>query len=168
MKINIEIIKNYPDWKCHKFFTKKLVKKVVTNIINRYSNLKVVKEFELSILLTDNEQMLKLNKRFRGKEKATNVLSFPDTELDFRHLLEFVPDIHYMYLGDIAFGYETMHDEAISQNKTLEDHFIHLLVHSILHLLGFDHQNDEEAEVMEKLEIEILNDFAIASPYLIN
>ncbi|XVN42158.1 MAG: rRNA maturation RNase YbeY [Candidatus Rickettsia vulgarisii] len=165
MKINTEIIKNCPDWKCHKFITKTLLKKVVTNIINRYSNLKIVKEFELSVLLTDNEQMLKLNKQFRDKEKATNVLSFPDIELDFRHLLEFAPDIDYMYLGDIAFGYETMCEEAISQNKTFENHFMHLLVHSILHLLGFDHQNDEEAEVMEKLEIEILNDFAIPSPY---
>ncbi|MCC8417859.1 MAG: rRNA maturation RNase YbeY [Rickettsia endosymbiont of Bryobia graminum] len=165
MKINLEIIKNYPDWKYHKFINKALVKKVVANIINRYSNLKVVKEFELSILLTANEEMLKLNKQFRGKDKATNVLSFPDIELDFRHLLEFVPDIDYMYLGDIAFGYETMYEEVISQNKNFENHFIHLLVHSILHLLGFDHQDDEEAEVMEKLEIEILNDFAIASPY---
>lgn len=165
MKINIEIIKNYPYWKDHKFITKILLKKVVANIINRYSNLKVVKEFELSLLLTDNGQMLSLNKQFRGKEKATNVLSFPDIELDFRHLLEFTPDIDYMYLGDIAFGYETMYNEAISQNKTFENHFIHLFIHSILHLLGFDHQDDQEADVMERLEIEILNDFAIASPY---
>ncbi|KAJ6645026.1 Endoribonuclease YbeY, partial [Pseudolycoriella hygida] len=117
----------------------------------------------LNLLLKN--QMLNLNKQFRGEEKATNVLSFPDIELDFRHLLEFIPNLHYMYLGDIAFGYEIITSEAMTQNKTFKDHFIHLLVHGILHLLGFDHQNDEEADVMEKLEAEILNGFAIDSPY---
>ena len=70
-----------------------------------------------------------------------------------------------MYLGDIAFGYETIHTEAIDQEKILEDHFVHLLVHSVLHLLGYDHQDDQEADVMENLEIEILRTFSIASPY---
>ncbi|KAJ6645140.1 Endoribonuclease YbeY [Pseudolycoriella hygida] len=96
--------------------------------------------------------MLNLNSQFCGKGKATNVLSFPDIELDFRHLLEFTPNLDYMYLGDIAFGYEIIQSEAISQNKSFRDHFMHLLVHSILHLLGFDHQDDEEAIIMENLE----------------
>ncbi len=164
MKINVEIIRNFKEWKNYNFITKVFIKKVVANIINRYNNLNLVHEFELVILLTDNKQMLSLNKQFLGKEKTTNVLSFPDRELDFRHLLEFIPDPHYMYLGDIAFGYEIITHEALSQNKAFKDHFIHLLVHSILHLLGFDHQDDEEAGIMEKLEVEILHDFIIDSP----
>lgn len=161
MKIHIEIIKSYQEWKNYSFLTKPFIKKVVANIINRYNNLKLVPEFELVILLTCNTQMLNLNKQFRGKEQATNVLSFPDRELDFRHLLEFIPDAPYMYLGDIAFGYETIYHEATTQNKAFKDHFTHLLIHSILHLLGFDHQDDEEADIMEKLEVEILNDVII-------
>ncbi|WP_341763496.1 rRNA maturation RNase YbeY [Candidatus Tisiphia endosymbiont of Beris chalybata] len=165
MKIKVEIIRSSQSWQQYKFITKSFVKKVVANIINRYNNLKITQELEIVILLTDDSQMLNLNQQFRGKDKTTNVLSFPDIVLDFRHLLEFTPDLHYMYLGDIAFGYETIIKEAISQNKTFKDHFTHLLVHSILHLLGFDHQNDEEAEIMEKLEAEILHCFAIGSPY---
>lgn len=164
MKINIEIIKSYKEWKNYSFINKPFLKKVVANIINRYNNLKLVHEFELVILLTCNNQMLNLNKQFRGKEYATNVLSFPDIELDFRHLLEFTPPSHYMYLGDIAFGYETISHEVSDQKKSFKDYFTYLLVHSILHLLGFDHQEDEEADIMEKLEIEILNSLAIGSP----
>jgi probable rRNA maturation factor len=165
MKINIEIIRTYQDWKNHKFINKLLVKKVACAILNKYKNFKGVAKFELAILLTDNNKMLNLNSQFCGKGKATNVLSFPDIELDFRHLLEFTPNLDYMYLGNIAFGYEIIQSEAICQNKSFRDHFIHLLVHSILHLLGFDHQDNEEATIMENLEVEILKDFAIASPY---
>lgn len=165
MKINIEIIRTCQEWKNHKFINKLLVKKVVCAILSKYKNFKGVARFELAILLTDNNEMLNLNSQFCGKGKATNVLSFPDIELDFRHLLEFTPNLDYMYLGDIAFGYEIIHSEAISQNKSFGNHFMHLLVHSILHLLGFDHQDDEEADIMENLEVEILKDFAIASPY---
>lgn len=165
MKVNIEIIKAYQNWKSHNFINKKFVKKIVTTILNQYQNLTKVAEFEVAILLTNNDEMLRLNKQFRNKTKATNVLSFPDIELDFRHLLEFTPDLDYMYLGDIAFGYEIIENEAMSQGKTFEDHFTHLLIHSILHLIGFDHQDDEEANIMESLEITLLKDFAIASPY---
>ena len=85
---------------------------ITKNIINRYKNLKVVKEIELSVLLTDDKKMLSLNSEFRGVEKPTNVLSFQDLEINWRHLLEFKPDADYMYLGDIAFGYETIKKEA--------------------------------------------------------
>ncbi len=165
MKINAEIIQTCQEWINHQFITELLVKKIVCAILSKYKNFKIVSEFELAILLTNNNEMLHLNSQFRGKAKTTNVLSFPDIELDFRHLLEFTPNVHYMYLGDIAFGYEIIRSEAISYNKTFEDHFIHLLVHSVLHLLGFSHENDEEANVMENLEVEILKGFSIAFPY---
>ncbi len=106
MKINVEIIRTYQDWENHKFINKLLVKKVACAILSRYKNFKGVARFELAILLTDNNEMLNLNSQFCGKEKPTNVLSFPDIELDFLHLLEFTPNVVYMYLVDIAFGYE--------------------------------------------------------------
>ena len=165
MKISVEILKTDKRWKEHKFINKLLVQKVLRGILGRYKNLTEVQEFELAILLTNDREMLDLNSKFRGYPKATNVLSFPDIQLNFRHLLEFVPDLHYMYLGDIAFGYETISTEAQQQGKTLRDHFIHLLVHSALHLLGYDHQDDQEADIMENLEIDILKDLSIESPY---
>lgn len=165
MKITIEIIKSCQSWKNHNFINKRFVKKIITAILSRYQNFAKVAEFELAILLTNNDEMSRLNKQFRNKMKATNVLSFPDVELDFRRLVEFTPNLDYMYLGDIAFGYEIIKHEAMSQGKAFEDHFTHLLVHSILHLIGFDHQSGEEADIMENLEINILKDFAIAYPY---
>jgi probable rRNA maturation factor len=165
MKINVEIVRVCQDWKNHKLINKLLIRKISSAILNKFDNLKKVKMFELSILLTDNKQMANLNSQFRSKAKATNVLSFPDKALDFRHSLEFDSNLDYMYLGDIAFGYEIIQSEAISQGKIFDDHFIHLLIHGILHLLGFDHQNDQEEGIMKSLEVDILNIFAITSPY---
>ncbi|MFV9936608.1 MAG: rRNA maturation RNase YbeY, partial [Rickettsia endosymbiont of Haemaphysalis japonica] len=74
----------------------------------------------------------------------------------------FLGDSDYMHLGDIAFCYEVIYNESCEQHKTFEHYFIHLLIHSILHLIGFDHQNDTEANIMENLEIEILSYFGIS------
>ena len=71
-----------------------------------------------------------------------------------------------MYLGDMAFSYQQLLHEAVEQHKLFEHHFLHLFVHSMFPLLGFDHQKDEDAVIMENLEIQILQDFAINSPYL--
>jgi probable rRNA maturation factor len=111
--------------------------------------------------------MQAFNSQFRNIEKATNVLSFPSVQLDWRRLVEFVPSdmSGYYFLGDIAFGYEIIHAEALNCGISVQDHFMHLLVHAILHLIGFDHQDEEEAEVMEELEISILKDFGVNSPY---
>lgn len=166
MKIKTEIAKPYKEWTQHReIISKSFIKKVAASVLTRFPNFRQVKEFELSILLTSNEEMQRLNSDFRQKNKPTNVLSFPDIELNWRHLLEFKPNLNYMYLGDIAFGYELISREAIEQQKSFNDHFTHLLIHSILHLIGYDHEDEEEAEAMERLEIKILKDFAIDSPY---
>jgi probable rRNA maturation factor len=166
MKIIIEISKDAKAWDAHKNLTSKVfIKKVLSNVLSRFPNFNLIKEFELSILLTSSNEMQRLNREFRDKDRPTNVLSFPDIELNWQHLLEFKPDLNYMYLGDIAFGYEVINFEAINQNKTFNNHFTHLLVHSILHLIGFDHQNEVEELAMEELEVKILKDFAIDSPY---
>ncbi|MGX6960763.1 MAG: rRNA maturation RNase YbeY [Rickettsia endosymbiont of Pentastiridius leporinus] len=174
--INVEIIKNYNEWHEHKSINKALIKKVTQKTLSLFNDFSKIKQFELSILLTNNEEILTLNKQFRNIEKATNVLSFPVIELNWQELsfngndnkptfLETLDDSNYMHLGDIAFCYDVIYNESCEQKKTFENHFIHLLVHSILHLIGFDHQNDKEANIMESLEIEILSYFGISSPY---
>lgn len=165
MKIIVEIAKSNSAWVNHKTLNKHLMKKLITNILNRFANLKTIDRFELSVLFATNQEMLDLNNKFRGKHKTTNILSFPDIELNWQQLVEFKPNQNYMYLGDIAFCYQVIQNEAINKNISFEEHFIHLFVHGILHLIGFDHQDDNDASAMEKLEIDVLKDFAIASPY---
>lgn len=115
-------------------------------------------EIEISIVLADNDFVQNLNKDYRNKNKPTNVLSFPQTdESDF--------NMPFIILGDIIIASQVIEEEAQEQNKTVSDHFTHMLVHGCLHLLHYDHETDEEAEEMEKLEIEILNELGIKNPY---
>lgn len=120
------------------------------------------KEPELSVLLTNDEEVRGLNKEFRGIDKPTNVLSFPDDDWENEELENTI------YLGDIALAFETIERESAEQNKNFKNHFTHLLVHAMLHLLGYEHEEEKQAEDMEKLEIEILEDFQISNPYLTN
>lgn len=110
---------------------------------------------ELSVLFTDDAEIRALNARFRAIDKATNVLSFPAPA-------EPGP---VRALGDIVLAQETMSREADDRGLTLEHHITHLLVHGFLHLLGFDHVEDGEAETMERTETAILARLGIADPY---
>lgn len=167
MIIKIEISLDKHNWTLHKEINSTVISTITRSIINRYKNLTIVKKIELSILLTDNKRMLILNSQFRSIKKSTNVLSFQDLDINWRYILEFRPDVNYMYLGDIAFGYEIVKQEAEKKRICFMDHFKHLLVHAILHLIGYNHIKDEEAEVMEALEVEILDEYNVKSPYLI-
>lgn len=111
---------------------------------------------EVSLLLTDDAEQRDLNRDHRGKDSSTNVLSFP---------AGFVPPAGPRPLGDISLALETVVREAGDQDKSVEDHLSHLLVHGTLHLLGCDHTDDVEAEEMEALEREILAGLGIADPY---
>ena len=110
-------------------------------------------EGDVVILLADDPTVQDLNARFRQKDKPTNVLSFPAAESAFPHL------------GDVILGYDYCAAEAVAQNKTLADHLSHLVVHGVLHLLGYDHIEDDEAEEMEGEERLILAGMGIADPY---
>lgn len=106
---------------------------------------------EIAVLLTDDETVRDLSRRFLGKDSATNVLAFPDAATD--------------RLGDIALAFGVCRAEAEQQAKSLADHLGHLVVHGVLHLLGYDHHGDEDAERMEALERQILSGMNIPDPY---
>jgi len=120
------------------------------------------KPMSLNLCLSNDEEVHYLNKEFRNKDKPTNVLSFAnidDPEFD----LSYINDV--LELGDIIISLETMQTEASQKNISFEHHFSHLLVHGILHLLGYDHIEDDEADFMEDLETKILNILNIPNPY---
>jgi probable rRNA maturation factor len=110
----------------------------------------------LGVILTDDAEQRRLNRDFRAKDTPTNVLAFP--------LGDAVPGGVVM-LGDVVLAFETVAREAEEQDKPLADHLRHLVVHGLLHLLGFDHETDAEAEVMEAREREILAGLGVPDPY---
>lgn len=109
---------------------------------------------EISVLLCDDAKISTLNRQWRGFDKPTNVLSFP------------APGEHEsLPLGDIAVAFETCEREARADKKIFDDHVTHLVVHGVLHLLGYDHETETEAEEMEDTERRILGTLGIADPY---
>lgn len=114
------------------------------------------KPVELAIRIVDTEEGRALNRDYRGKDYATNVLSFP---------AELPPGVQLPLIGDLAICAPVVLREAAEQGKPPRDHWAHLTVHGVLHLLGYDHIDDREAEAMETLEIRILAGLGIADPY---
>jgi probable rRNA maturation factor len=111
---------------------------------------------ELTLRLVDREESRELNSRYRGKNQATNVLSFP---------AELPPGIDLPLLGDIVVCAPLVAEEARAQNKSLQSHWAHLVIHGALHLLGHDHQGEQEAVEMEALEAELLASLGFGNPY---
>jgi len=139
-----------------------LVAMSLDHILRNISSFEIAEEVELSITLTNNEQIQSLNRDYREKDKPTNVLSFPQINWENGKPLAQEP---LMMLGDVVIALETIQQEADEQNKRLQDHFIHMLIHSVLHLCGHDHEIESEAETMENLEIQILSNMGIKNPY---
>jgi probable rRNA maturation factor len=113
-------------------------------------------DVEVSVALADDATVQALNRDWRGKDYPTNVLSFPAPSMR-------TPGPRV--LGDIALAYETVARESRDENKLFADHAVHLLVHGTLHLLGYDHESDSDAAVMEALEVEALARVGVADPY---
>jgi probable rRNA maturation factor len=118
-------------------------------------------EAELAVMLTDDAGIRTLNLNWRGVDKPTNVLSFPALQPTGSG----GPDDAPRMLGDIAIAYETTRKEADDEQKPFDHHLSHLAVHGFLHLIGYDHENDDDAEAMETLEQEILAQLGIPDPY---
>jgi probable rRNA maturation factor len=127
--------------------------------------------FEISILACNDARIAVLNEDFRGKPQPTNVLSWPSDEraagIDGEMPIAPQPG-RDAELGDIAIAYQTCEREAADAGKSMRDHTIHLLVHGTLHLLGFDHERDRDATLMEGLETEILGKLGIDDPYRVS
>ncbi|MDP5150199.1 rRNA maturation RNase YbeY [Rheinheimera baltica] len=116
-------------------------------------------EAEVTIRIVDNNESQQLNLGYRGKDKPTNVLSFP---------FQCPPGIELPLLGDLVICAPVVMQEATEQGKSLNAHWAHMVIHGCLHLLGFDHINDDDAEQMEAEEVTILQHLGITNPYLLD
>ncbi len=124
--------------------------------------------FEIALLGCDDARIAILNADFREKPTATNVLSWPSRERSAANAGDppLQPELPYdEELGDIAISYETCQREAYEAGKPFDDHITHLVIHGILHLLGYDHIRDADATLMERIEVDILGKMGIGDPY---
>lgn len=114
-------------------------------------------DMEMTVRVVDAEESQQLNNEYRDKDKPTNVLSFPFEAPEF---------VDIDLLGDLVICAPVVQAEAVEQNKRLESHWAHMIIHGTLHLQGYDHINDTDAEKMESLEIKILNELGYNNPYI--
>lgn len=121
---------------------------------------------ELSLVLADDDLLHHLNRQYRGVDRPTNVLSFPGADPGRNPPSRGAANADQPHmLGDVVLAVETVAAEAAAQGKTMADHFTHLVVHGVLHLLGYDHMTPAEARQMESLEVEVLAGLGIGDPY---
>ena len=133
----------------------KTLNKILNEIHKNSHLININKKNYVSVLFAGDKKITELNSRFRKINLPTNVLSFPS----------YVEINKQIFLGDIIFSAETINKEAKREKKSCNNHLIHLFIHGILHLLGYDHQTDDNAKVMESLEIKILKTLDIDNPY---
>lgn len=141
-----------------------LAARIVRATLDQAATAPWLKAGEVSLLLTDDEEIRALNATFRARDQATNVLSFPGLDL-VEGRAETPAPPGPILLGDVVISFERLAEEATEQQKALVDHFAHLLVHGTLHLLGYDHGDDAQAQLMEGLEATILKTLGFSAPY---
>ena len=149
-KVNLSFIIKNKKWEKHIPNIEKFSDKVVAECFKVLHH-PIVRGMEVNIMLTNDKEVQQFNREYRGKDKPTNVLSFETGD--------------ELLLGDIVMSIDTLIREAKEQNITVKNHYAHLLCHGILHLLGFDHLTDDDANEMEFFEIKILRGLKIANPY---
>jgi probable rRNA maturation factor len=126
--------------------------KVVSTILDQEK----MSDCVINLRLLNDKEMKKLNMQFRQKDKTTNVLSFPNNDISVKQTKN---------IGDIAISVEYVKAEAKKEGKTFDDHIIHMLAHGVYHILGYDHENNENAVIMENKEIQTLKKINISNPY---
>jgi probable rRNA maturation factor len=126
--------------------------KIVSSILDQEK----MSDCVINLRLLNDKEMKKLNMQFRQKDKTTNVLSFPNDDISVKQTKN---------IGDIAISVEYVKAEAKKEGKTFDDHIIHMLAHGVYHILGYDHENDENAVIMENKEIQTLKKINISNPY---
>lgn len=128
------------------------------NLVSRNFDLA---NMNVTLRIVEPAESQQLNKTYRNKDKPTNVLSFPNqNDPDF-----YLPSQFKSELGDLILCHAVIVEEALTQRKTVQDHYIHLIIHGLLHLLGYDHETETEASEMEQIEIDLLKAFNISNPY---
>ena len=155
MPLSLSMLVEGGDWEAAGDF-EPLTEKVLAKA-QSLCGVKLMAGAEVSLLLCDDARIREINRDWRGLDKPTNVLSFPAAP---KEALAKSPMV-----GDIAVAFETVTREAQEEGKTFADHYAHMIVHGFLHLVGYDHESDAEAEEMEALEIRILGELGIADPY---
>lgn len=157
-----------PDWEAHNIDLETDISKTVIATLEKATLPSIVcnRSIEVTVSLTNDELIHHLNLSYRGKDNPTNVLSFACADdPEFGSEVKATPPEVPVSVGDVMLSYETIVKEAQDQNKSLKDHLTHLAVHGTLHLLGYDHEDDKDAEEMETLECEILAALSIKNPY---
>jgi probable rRNA maturation factor len=152
----IDIVVQSPLWSAQRG-----IKAVLRRAVLEAASAASTRDGELAILLTDDKAIRALNRHWRRNDKATNVLSFPAKEQGRKTQ---GPTPHH--LGDIVIAYQTTAREAQAERKPFKHHLAHLAVHGFLHLVGYDHEADDEAEAMEGLEIAVLARIRVPNPYI--
>lgn len=136
---------------------------VLDEVLTDIDYLALEKDFVVNLCLSDDITVQQLNREFRGMDKPTNVLSFANIDSDdFEDMLEFDDVVE---MGDVIIAYETMNEQAKEQEIILEHHFCHLWTHGMLHILGYDHIDEDDRYEMERLEAIILEKLGIQNPY---
>jgi probable rRNA maturation factor len=164
-KLNIDMDIQEKAWLANLSDLKVLVIRVSNSFVSYIKLNKYADTIEFSLIFMNNAGIEKLNLQYRAKDKPTNTLSFPAQELNIKEIDKIKFPDRFLILGDLVFSYAIIEDEAKEQNKSFVDHFTHLLIHGLLHLIGFDHEENDEAEEMERIEVAILATLGIESPY---
>lgn len=163
--LDIEIDVREELWLNHLKDLEPIIKEATCMVLDRLDLIDKVKNIEYCLILADNKLIRDLNAKYRGKDKPTNCLTFPNENLKPGKLNKRSFLNNYAVLGDIIFSYAIMAMEVEEQKKNFNNHFTHLLIHSLLHFFGYDHQKVKDALLMETIEIELLKLFNIESPY---
>lgn len=128
----------------------------LTKIVSTILEQEKMSDCVINLRLLNDKEMKKLNMQFRQKDKTTNVLSFPNDDISVKQTKN---------IGDIAISVEYVKAEAKKEGKTFDDHIIHMLAHGVYHILGYDHENNDNAVIMENKEIQTLKKINISNPY---